>query len=148
MQLISFKIVANYPQSSSVNCPFDQVMCIIVHGDAALSGQGVAYECVQLSELGAYSVHGTIHVVLNNQMGSTTDPGFFRSSRYCTDVFRVTATPVMHVNADVGDAVIRCCNVAASYRSKFKKDIVLDLVAYRRYGHTENDDPSVIQPLR
>ncbi|XP_047098686.1 2-oxoglutarate dehydrogenase, mitochondrial-like [Schistocerca piceifrons] len=125
-----------------------KVMSILVHGDAALAGQGVAYECAQLSRLPAYGVGGTVHVVLNNQAGFTAEPAASRSSRYCTDVFRVTGAPVLHVNADSPDAVVRCCRIAAAFRHKFARDIVVDVVSYRRHGHSEHDDPSVTQPHR
>ncbi|XP_055333582.1 LOW QUALITY PROTEIN: 2-oxoglutarate dehydrogenase complex component E1-like [Paramacrobiotus metropolitanus] len=125
----------------------DKVMSIIMHGDAAFSGQGVVYETFHLSELPDYTTHGTIHVVVNNQVGFTTDPRFSRSSPYCTDVARVVNAPIFHVNADHPEAVQHVCAVAAEWRAKFHKDVVIDLVCYRRSGHNEIDEPMFTQPI-
>lgn len=122
-------------------------MSILLHGDAAFSGQGVVYETFHLSDLPDYSTHGTIHIVVNNQIGFTTDPRRSRSSPYCTDVARVVNAPIFHVNADDPEAVVHVSNVAAEYRAKFGKDVVVDLVCYRRNGHNEIDEPMFTQPL-
>ena len=103
-------------------------MSILIHGDAAFAGQGVVYETFHLSDLPHYTTHGTIHVVVNNQIGFTTDPRVARSSPYCTDVAKVTNAPIFHVNADDPEAVMRVCNVAVEWREKFQKDVVIDLV--------------------
>ncbi|XP_071506052.1 2-oxoglutarate dehydrogenase complex component E1-like [Diadema antillarum] len=125
----------------------NQVMSILMHGDAAFSGQGIVYETFHLSDLPEYSTHGTIHVVINNQIGFTTDPRFSRSSPYCTDVARVVNAPIFHVNADDPEAVMHVCQVASQWRCKYKKDVVIDLVCYRRNGHNEMDEPLFTQPL-
>ncbi|XP_023025449.2 2-oxoglutarate dehydrogenase complex component E1 isoform X4 [Leptinotarsa decemlineata] len=124
-----------------------KVMSILLHGDAAFAGQGVVFETMHLSELPAYTTHGTIHIVVNNQIGFTTDPRFSRSSPYCTDVARVVNAPIFHVNADDPESVIHVCNMAAEWRSTFHKDVVIDLVCYRRNGHNEIDEPMFTQPL-
>lgn len=124
-----------------------KVMSILIHGDAAFCGQGVVYETMHLSDLPDYTTHGTIHVVANNQIGFTTDPRFSRSSPYCTDVARVVNAPIFHVNADDPEAVMHVCKVASEWRSTFHKDVVIDLVGYRRNGHNEIDEPMFTQPL-
>ncbi|XP_058233786.1 2-oxoglutarate dehydrogenase-like, mitochondrial isoform X2 [Hemibagrus wyckioides] len=124
-----------------------KVMSILLHGDAAFAGQGVVYETFHLSELPSYTTHGTIHVVVNNQIGFTTDPRMARSSPYPTDVARVVNAPVFHVNADDPEAVMYVCRVAAEWRNTFNKDVVIDLVCYRRFGHNEMDEPMFTQPL-
>ncbi|XP_062319357.1 2-oxoglutarate dehydrogenase-like, mitochondrial [Osmerus eperlanus] len=124
-----------------------KVMSILIHGDAAFAGQGVVYETFHLSELPSYSTHGTIHVVVNNQIGFTTDPRVARSSPYPTDVARVVNAPIFHVNADDPEAVMYVCRVAAEWRSTFHKDVVIDLVCYRRFGHNEMDEPMFTHPL-
>lgn len=124
-----------------------KVMSILLHGDAAFSGQGIVYETFHLSDLPDYSTHGTIHIVVNNQIGFTTDPRVARSSPYCTDVARVVNAPIFHVNSDDPEAVVHVCNVAAEWRAKFGKDCVIDLVCYRRNGHNEIDEPMFTQPL-
>uniref|UniRef100_A0A8C2Q4A3 2-oxoglutarate dehydrogenase complex component E1 n=1 Tax=Cyprinus carpio TaxID=7962 RepID=A0A8C2Q4A3_CYPCA len=124
-----------------------RVMSILLHGDAAFAGQGVVYETFHLSDLPSYTTHGTIHVVVNNQIGFTTDPRMARSSPYPTDVARVVNAPIFHVNADDPEAVMYVCNVAAQWRATFHKDVVVDLVSYRRNGHNEMDEPMFTQPL-
>uniref|UniRef100_A0A671Y1F9 oxoglutarate dehydrogenase (succinyl-transferring) n=1 Tax=Sparus aurata TaxID=8175 RepID=A0A671Y1F9_SPAAU len=124
-----------------------KVMSILMHGDAAFAGQGVVYETFHLSELPSYTTHGTIHVVVNNQIGFTTDPRVARSSPYPTDVARVVNAPIFHVNADDPEAVMYVCRVAAEWRTTFNKDVVIDLVSYRRFGHNEMDEPMFTQPL-
>lgn len=124
-----------------------KVMSMLIHGDAAFCGQGVVFETMHLSELPDYTTHGTIHLVVNNQIGFTTDPRFSRSSPYCTDVARVVNAPIFHVNGDDPEAVMHVCNVAAEWRATFHKDVVIDLVSYRRNGHNEIDEPMFTQPL-
>ena len=118
-----------------------------MHTDAAFAGQGVVGEVLQLSQLPAYHIGGTIHFVINNQVGFTTDPRNGRTSIYCTDIARSIGAPVLHVNADDVDAVIRVANLAADYRQRFGADIVIDFVCYRRNGHNELDEPMFTQPL-
>ncbi|KAK9968708.1 hypothetical protein ABG768_003019 [Culter alburnus] len=125
----------------------NRVMSILLHGDAAFAGQGIVYETFHLSDLPSYTTHGTIHVVVNNQIGFTTDPRMARSSPYPTDVARVVNAPIFHVNADDPEAVMYVCNVAAEWRATFHKDVVVDLVGYRRNGHNEMDEPMFTQPL-
>ncbi|XP_063532160.1 2-oxoglutarate dehydrogenase complex component E1 isoform X4 [Cydia strobilella] len=124
-----------------------KVMSILLHGDAAFAGQGVVFETMHLSDLPAYTTHGTIHIVANNQIGFTTDPRHSRSSAYCTDVARVVNAPIFHVNGDNPEAVMHVCNVAAEWRATFHKDVVIDIVSYRRNGHNEVDEPMFTQPL-
>ncbi|NWX02007.1 OGDHL protein, partial [Caloenas nicobarica] len=124
-----------------------KVMSILLHGDAAFAGQGVVYETFHLSDLPSYTTNGTIHVVVNNQIGFTTDPRMARSSPYPTDVARVVNAPIFHVNADDPEAVMYVCSVAAEWRNTFNKDVVVDLVCYRRRGHNEMDEPMFTQPL-
>uniref|UniRef100_A0A674IFL3 2-oxoglutarate dehydrogenase-like, mitochondrial n=1 Tax=Terrapene triunguis TaxID=2587831 RepID=A0A674IFL3_9SAUR len=124
-----------------------KVMSILLHGDAAFAGQGVVYETFHLSDLPSYTTNGTIHVVVNNQIGFTTDPRMARSSPYPTDVARVVNAPIFHVNADDPEAVMYVCNVAVEWRNTFNKDVVVDLVCYRRRGHNEMDEPMFTQPL-
>ncbi|CAM4955569.1 unnamed protein product [Rotaria socialis] len=125
----------------------DKAMSILLHGDAAFAGQGVVYETFHLSDLPAYTTHGTIHIICNNQIGFTTDPRMARSSPYCTDVARVVNAPIFHVNADDVDSVLHVAKVAAEWRCTFKKDVVIDLVCYRRHGHNETDEPMYTQPF-
>ncbi|XP_074648897.1 2-oxoglutarate dehydrogenase complex component E1-like [Tubulanus polymorphus] len=124
-----------------------KVMSILLHGDAAFAGQGVVYETFHLSDLPAYTTKGTIHIVVNNQIGFTTDPRSSRSSPYCTDVARVVNAPIFHVNADDPEAVMYVCKVASEWRAEWGKDVVIDLVCYRRNGHNEIDEPMFTQPL-
>ena len=123
------------------------VTAVLLHGDAAFAGQGVVPECFGMSALEGYQIGGTIHVVVNNQIGFTTAPHFSRSTPYPTDVAMMVETPIFHVNGDDPEAVVFAARIATEYRQKFGKDVVIDLICYRRYGHNEGDDPSFTQPL-
>jgi 2-oxoglutarate dehydrogenase E1 component len=120
---------------------------LYIHSKCTPVGQGVVYETFHLSDLPDYTTHGTVHMVVNNQIGFTTDPRVARSSPYCTDVAKVVSAPIFHVNADDPEAVMHVCRVATEWRATFGKDVVIDLVCYRRHGHNEMDEPSLTQPL-
>ncbi|MFQ5765098.1 MAG: thiamine pyrophosphate-dependent enzyme, partial [Rhodospirillales bacterium] len=124
-----------------------KVMALLLHGDAAFSGQGLVPEAFDLSNLIGYQTGGTIHIVINNQIGFTTAPKYSRSSTYCTDVGKIVAAPIFHVNADDPEAVVHAARIAVEYRQKFKKDVVVDMICYRRHGHNEGDEPMFTQPL-
>ncbi|MFP9113975.1 2-oxoglutarate dehydrogenase E1 component [Flavobacterium sp. RHBU_3] len=125
---------------------FSKVLPIALHGDAAVAGQGIVYEIVQMAKLDGYKTGGTIHVVINNQVGFTTNYLDARSSTYCTDVAKVTLSPVLHVNADDAEAVVHATLFALEYRMKFGTDVFIDLLGYRKYGHNEGDEPRFTQP--
>jgi 2-oxoglutarate dehydrogenase E1 component len=124
-----------------------QVMAILMHGDAAFAGQGLVAESLDLSDLAGYRIGGTIHWVVNNQIGFTTLPTFSRSGPYCTEIAKIVQAPILHVNGDDPEAVVHCARIATEYRQHFKRDIVIDMFCYRRYGHNESDEPMFTQPL-
>ena len=123
-----------------------KVCPVLIHGDAAIAGQGIVYETVQMAHLDGYKVGGTIHIVVNNQVGFTTNYLDGRSSTYCTDVAKTTRCPVFHVNGDDVEAVVQAMEIAVEYRQEFKRDIFIDLLCYRKYGHNEGDEPKFTQP--
>ena len=126
---------------------FNAVMPILLHGDAAFAGQGIVAECFALSGLRGHKTGGTIHIIVNNQIGFTTSPSFARSSPYPSDVAKFINAPILHVNGDDCEAVIYAARVATEFRQKFNKDVVIDVFCYRRFGHNEGDDPTFTQPL-
>ena len=126
---------------------YDRVLPVLIHGDAAVAGQGIVYEVTQMSGLNGYYTGGTIHFVINNQVGFTTDFVDARSSIYCTDVAKIVDAPVLHVNGDDPEAVVFCMRLAVEYRQKFNKDIFIDMVCYRKHGHNEADEPKFTQPV-
>ncbi len=124
-----------------------KVIPVLLHGDAAFAGQGVVAECFAMSGLPGHNIGGTIHVIVNNQIGFTTAPRFARSSPYPSDVAKTAQAPIFHVNGDDPEAVVHCAKIATEFRQKFNRDVVIDMVCYRRYGHNEGDEPSFTQPL-
>lgn len=138
--------IARAKQDAHYADDFSKVLPIVVHGDAAIAGQGLIYEVVQMATLDGYKTNGTIHIVVNNQIGFTTNYLDARSSTYCTDVGKVTLSPVLHVNADDAEAVVHASLFALEYRMRFNRDVFLDLLGYRKYGHNEGDEPRFTQP--
>jgi len=125
----------------------EQVMCVVIHGDAAMAGQGIVYESFQLCGVDDFSVGGTVHVIINNQVGFTTDPRNSRSTAYCSDIGKAFGIPIFHCNGDDPIAVVKAFKLAADWRMKYKKDAIIDLICYRRKGHNEIDNPMFTQPL-
>ena len=138
--MVRSKIDMKYGGDSSKIAP------ILIHGDAAVAAQGIVYETIQMSKLDGYKTGGTIHIVINNQVGFTTNYKDARSSTYCTDIAKVTLSPVFHVNGDDVEALVYAINLAVEYRQKYKTDVFIDLLGYRRYGHNEADEPKFTQP--
>jgi 2-oxoglutarate dehydrogenase E1 component len=128
------------------NSDFDKILPILIHGDASVAGQGIVYEVLQMSDLDGYYTGGTIHFVINNQIGFTTDFEDARSSDYCTSLAAMVQAPVLHVNGDDAEAVVKCVEIATRYRQEFNSDVFIDMVCYRRHGHNEGDDPKFTQP--
>jgi len=124
-----------------------KVAPILFHGDAAFAGQGIVYESMQMNGLFNYTTGGTIHIVVNNQIGFTTAPHNSRSGIYCTDLGKACGSPIIHVNGDSIDDIIKACNLAAEYRQKFGNDVIIDIIGFRRNGHNELDQPRFTQPL-
>ncbi len=135
---------AHMDQSDRGNYP---ILPLLLHGDAAFAGQGVVSETLNLSQIHGYRVGGTVHLIINNQLGYTTAPHQARSSEYSTDVAKAVQAPIFHVNADDPEACVRVAHLAFDYRQRFNKDVVIDMIGYRRHGHNEGDDPSYTQPL-
>jgi 2-oxoglutarate dehydrogenase E1 component len=127
--------------------PRDKVMGLLLHGDAAFAGQGLVAETFDLSELKGYRTGGTIHFIVNNQIGFTTSPSYSRSSPYCSDLAKGVQAPIFHVNGDDPEAVMFVAGLAAEFRQRFKKDVVVDMFCYRRFGHNESDEPAFTQPI-
>src|SRR5690606_26863581 len=142
-------VVAGFARSSANNIhdeEYHKVLPILIHGDAAIAGQGIVYELLQMSKLPGYYVGGTIHFVINNQIGFTTDFSEARSTNYCTSLAAMTQSLVLHVNGDDPEAVVKCAEIAARYRQTFHEDVFIDMVCYRKHGHNEGDDPKFTQP--
>jgi 2-oxoglutarate dehydrogenase E1 component len=139
--VVRAKIDQNYNNDAS------QIVPVLIHGDSSVAGQGIIYELLQMSELKGYRTGGTVHVVVNNQIGFTTDYLDARSSTYCTDISKIIQSPVLHVNGDDPEMVVYAVQLAMEYRQKFRKDIFIDLLCYRKYGHNEGDEPRFTQPI-
>ncbi len=139
--------IARARADQKYNNNYNKVCPILIHGDAAIAGQGVVYEVIQMSQLNGYKTGGTIHFVINNQVGFTTNYIDARSSTYCTDVAKVTKSPVFHVNGDDVEALLHTVKIALDYRQKYHHDVFIDLLGYRKFGHNEGDEPRFTQPL-
>ena len=139
------KVRAKQAQRGDVNR--EHVMALLMHGDAAFAGQGLVAETLDLSDLKGYRVGGTIHVIVNNQIGFTPSPTYARSGPYCSEVAKIVQAPILHVNGDDPEAVVHCARIATEFRQRFKHDIVIDIFCYRRHGHNESDEPFFTQPL-
>lgn len=124
----------------------DKVLNVQIHGDAAFIGQGINQECLQLSEIPHFEVGGTVHLIVNNQVGFTTPSDMGRSSRYCSDLAKSVAVPVIHVNGDYPEMVLKAARIAFEFQRKFRKDVFVDLNCYRQWGHNELDDPTFTNP--
>jgi len=124
-----------------------KVIPILIHGDAAFAAQGVVAECFAMSGVRGHSTGGTIHIIVNNQIGFTTNPRFARSSPYPSDIAKMVEAPILHVNGDDPEAVVHCARIAIEFRHQFNRDVVIDMICYRRFGHNEGDEPSFTQPL-
>ena len=124
-----------------------KVIPVLIHGDAAFAGQGIVAECFAMSGLPGHNIGGTIHIIVNNQIGFTTSPRFARSSPYPSEVAKIAQAPILHVNGDDPEAVVHCAKIATEFRQQFNRDIVIDMFCYRRFGHNEGDEPSFTQPL-
>ena len=135
------------PDRPPIRWRLRKIAPIIIHGDAAMAGQGIVYEIVQMALLPGYKTGGTLHLVVNNQVGFTTDYLEARSSTYCTDVAKVTRSPVFHVNGDDVEALIFTVKLALEFRQRFESDVFIDILSYRKYGHNEGDEPRFTQPL-
>lgn len=138
--------VARAKINNKYNNDYDKVIPVVIHGDAAIAGQGVVYEVVQMSQLRGYKTGGTIHIVINNQIGFTTNYLDARSSTYCTDVGKVTRSPVFHINGDDAEAMVYAMELAVEYRQNYNSDVFIDVLSYRKYGHNEGDEPRFTQP--
>ncbi|MCD6062690.1 MAG: 2-oxoglutarate dehydrogenase, subunit [Flavipsychrobacter sp.] len=142
-------VVAGFARAKAdtlYNNDYSKILPILIHGDAAVAGQGVIYELLQMSKLAGYAVGGTVHFVINNQIGFTTDFDDARSADYCTSIASMVQAPVLHVNGDDPEAVVKAASLAIAYRQKFGEDIFIDMVCYRRHGHNEGDEPKFTQP--
>lgn len=133
-------------KADALNTQYEKILPILIHGDASVAGQGIMYEVLQMSKLSGYYTGGTIHFVINNQIGFTTDFDEARSSDYCTSLAAAIQAPVFHVNGDDPEAVLKCAEIATRYRQEFNSDVFIDMVCYRRHGHNEGDDPKFTQP--
>lgn len=143
-------VVVGYTRSKSdvmYDSDYDKILPVLIHGDSAVAAQGIVYEVLQMSNLKGYYTGGTIHFVINNQIGFTTDFDDARSSDYCTSLAAIVEAPVFHVNGDDAEAVLKVCEAAARYRQEFNSDIFVDMVCYRKHGHNEGDDPKYTQPM-
>ena len=124
-----------------------RTIAVMIHGDAAFSGQGSVYELLTMSELPGYTIGGAVHIIVNNQIGFTTTPAEYRSQPQATDVAKMLEIPIFRVNADEPELALKCISLALDYRYTFKRDVVIDLLGYRRYGHNESDEPEFTEAV-